>query len=43
MNETRIIRAYELQFWDVFIKQGYYYKVIKKDEKGIDYKSNNRH
>jgi hypothetical protein len=41
--KTEIIRAYQLQFWDIFIKQGYYYKVIKKDETGIHYKSNNRH
>ena len=40
---TKIIRAYELQFWDIFIKQGYYYKVIKKDQEGIHYRPNNRH
>jgi len=38
---TKIIRAYELQFWDVFIKQGLQYSVIKKDEEKIYYRVNN--
>ena len=39
--KTKIIRAYELQFWDVFIKQGLQYSVIKKDEEKIYYRVNN--
>ena len=38
--KTKIIRAYELQFWDVFIKQGLQYTVIKKDEEKIHYRLN---
>jgi len=41
--KTKIIRAYELQFWDVFIKQGLQYTVIKKDEEKIYFRSNNDH
>jgi hypothetical protein len=37
--KTKIIRAYELQFRDVFIKQGYEYIVVKKDDDWIYYKN----